>query len=102
MLHTLMHVWKELGLERGKVGVENSFLRVSMKNMLEHPHAKPSGLEFVDGSEVMTDLRIIKSSEEIDAIRRAGGVADTGMEAALESVKPGVSEIMLAAEADTR
>ena len=100
MLHTLMHVWKELGLEKGKVGVEHSYLRVSMKNMLEHPHAKPADLEFVDGGEIMTDLRIIKSNEEIDTIRRAGTVAGAGMEAALESVKPGVSEIMVAAEAE--
>ena len=36
MLHALMHIWKELKLETGKAGVENTFLRVSMLNMLKH------------------------------------------------------------------
>ncbi len=100
MLHSLMHIWKELDLSKGKVGVEDNFLKVSMKKMLGHPHAKPAELEFVDGSEVMTDLRIIKSKDEVDAIRRAGKVADAAMKAAIEAVKPGVTEIDLAAEAE--
>ena len=40
MLHSLMHIWKELGLEKGKVGVENTFLRVSMAEMFKHPHVE--------------------------------------------------------------
>ncbi len=85
MLHSLMHIWKELGLEKGKVGVENTFLKVSMREMLGHPHAKPEALEFADATAIMTDLRIIKSSEEIEKIRRAGSVADKAMEAIAES-----------------
>lgn len=100
MLHSLMHVWKELGLERGKVGVENTFLRVSMQEMLKHPHAKPEKLDFVDGSSVMTDLRIVKSSEEIELIKKAGKVADIAMDAAVKASKPGATETEIAAEAE--
>lgn len=100
MLHSLMHIWKELGLEKGKVGVENTFLRVSMLEMFKHPHAKPEALEFVDATEIMTDLRIVKSAEEIRRIRKAGSVADKAMSAAVRAVKPGVTETEVAGEAE--
>lgn len=100
MLHSLMHIWKELGLEKGKVGIENTFLRVSMLDMLKHPHAKPEGVEFVDATHVMTDLRIIKSNEEIALIRKAAKVADAAMDAAIKATKPGVTETEIAAEAE--
>jgi len=100
MLHALMHIWKELGLEQGKVGVENTFLRVSMAEMFKHPHAKPAKLEFADATSIMTDLRIIKSNEEIELIKKAANVADQAMKAAVKATKPGVTETMIAAEAE--
>lgn len=100
MLHSLMHIWKELGLETGKVGVENTFLKLSMLEMFKHPHAKPEKLEFADATSIMTDLRIVKSSEEIGLIRKAAKVADIAMEAAVEATKPGVAETEIAAEAE--
>jgi len=100
MLHSLMHIWKELGLEKGKVGVENTFLKVSMLEMFKHPHAKPETLEFTDVTPIMTDLRIIKSSEEIEKIRKAARVADKAMDAAVKAVKPGVIETEVAGEAE--
>jgi len=100
MLHSLMHIWKELGLEKGKVGVENTFLRVSMRDMLGHPHAKPQKLEFTDATSIMTDLRIVKSHEEIDLIGNSAKVADAAMDAAIQATKPGVTEIEIAAEAE--
>lgn len=100
MLHSLMHIWKELGLEKGKVGAENTWLKVSMLEMFKHPHAKPTALEFADATEIMTDLRIVKSSEEIAKIRRAGGVADKAMVAAIKAVKPGVIETEVAGKAE--
>ena len=100
MLHSLMHIWKELGLEKGKVGVENSFLRVSMLGMFNHPHAKPPNLEFVDSTALMTDLRIVKSKGEVELIRKAAGVADLAMSAAVKATKNGITETEIAAEAE--
>jgi len=100
MLHGLMHIWKELGLERGKVGVENTFLKVSMLEMFKHPHAKPQALEFADATQIMTDLRILKSNEEIERIRKAARVADRAMEAAIKAAKPRVTETLVAGEAE--
>jgi len=100
MLHSLMHIWKELELEKGKVGVENTFLKVSMLEMFKHPHAKPEKLEFADATSIMTDLRIRKSSEEIELIRKAAKVADIAMDAAIKATKLGVAETEIAAEAE--
>ncbi len=100
MLHALMHVWKELDLKKGKVGVENTFLRVSMLEMFKHPHAKPPNLEFADATHIMTDLRIVKSKEEITLLRKAAKVADAAMDAAVKATKPGVTETDIAAEAE--
>jgi len=100
MLHSLMHTWKELGLEKGKVGAENTWLKVSMLEMFKHPHAKPEALEFADATEIMTDLRIVKSVEEIKRIRKAGRVADQAVAAAIRAVKPGVTETEVAGEAE--
>jgi len=100
MLHSLMHIWKELGLEKGKVGAENTWLRVSMLEMFKHPHAKPEGLQFADATGIMTDLRIIKSPEEIAKIRRTARVADKAMAAAVKATKPGVTETAIAGEAE--
>ena len=100
MLHSLMQVWKELGLEKGKVGAENTWLKVSMLDMFKHPHAKPDALQFADATGIMTDLRIVKSTEEIARIRRAGRVADRAMAAAIKAVRPGVTETEVAGEAE--
>jgi len=100
MLHSLMHIWKELGLEKGKVGAENTWLKVSMLDMFKHPHAKPEGLQFTDGTEIMTDLRIVKSADEIKKIRNAGRVADKAMAAAVSAVKPRMTETQVAGEAE--
>lgn len=100
MLHSLMHIWKELGIEEGWVGVENTFLKVSMLEMFKHPHAKPEKLLFADITSIMTDLRIIKSNEEIELIRKAAKVADAAMDAAIKVAKPGVTELEIAATAE--
>jgi Xaa-Pro aminopeptidase len=100
MLHSLMHTWKELGLEKGKVGAENTWLKVSMLQMFKHPHAKPEGLGFADATEIMTDLRIVKSAEEVAKIRRTARVADKAMAGAVKATKPGVAETAIAGEAE--
>jgi Xaa-Pro aminopeptidase len=48
----------------------------------------------------MSELRTIKDDDEIERIRRAARVAAEGMKAAIASVKPGVAESLVAAEAE--
>ena len=53
--------------------------------------------EFVLASLVSRDLRMRKSSEEIDLMRRAGQIADHALESILDEVKAGATEGALAA-----
>jgi len=55
---------------------------------------------FVNASDMLEELRAVKTSEEIALIRKSAEIADCGMEVALEAVKDGVTEIEVAAEAE--
>ena len=55
-------------------------------------------VRFVDGSDLVGRLRLIKSAAEIDYQRRAAKAAEAGMAAGVHSAGPGVSERELAAE----
>ena len=58
------------------------------------------GAEFVKLDSVMESLRGIKSKAELEVIRYAYHLANLGMEAAVNAVRPGVSEREIAAEAE--
>jgi Xaa-Pro aminopeptidase len=96
MIHSIAHHFKELGLEQGSVGLENTFLTGAMRGVLTHPHAKPAALEAKDYTHVMTQLRIVKDDQEIGRIRAAGKVAVIGMAAAIAAVGSGVTESEIA------
>lgn len=62
--------------------------------------AFPPTVEFVNGEGLREEMRVIKSQEEIEAIKEAAKIAELGMEAAMKTIKPGVkeSEVVLEAE----
>ncbi|MEL7222066.1 MAG: M24 family metallopeptidase, partial [Bacteroidota bacterium] len=47
--------------------------------------------EFIDAFEIVNDLRRLKSKEEITFLQRSAFIADVGMAALIEYVRPGVS-----------
>ncbi|UCH87466.1 MAG: aminopeptidase P family protein [Dehalococcoidia bacterium] len=53
----------------------------------------------VDSAPVMDTLRMVKSPEELALMQEAARIAERGMEAAVQAVKPGVTENEVAAEA---
>jgi Xaa-Pro aminopeptidase len=71
-----------------------------MMAMLTHPHAKPERVAVKDCTNIMSRLRIVKDDGEVEAIRSAARVAVAGMKAAVESVRDGITESMIAAEAE--
>ena len=54
--------------------------------------------QIVDATEAINSLRLVKSPNEIAYIREAASYANVGMEAAVAAMRPGISEIQLAAE----
>ena len=56
--------------------------------------------DFVNADKPLEEIRGIKSAAEIEVIRYAYKIADLGMKAAIEAVRPGVTEREIAAEAE--
>lgn len=100
MIHSIAHYFEHFGIRQGAVGLEYTFLTQSMMGMMTHPHAKPKDVEPKDCTHILSEMRMVKEPEEIERIRAAAQVADMGMEAAVEFVKPGVTESQVAAEAE--
>jgi Xaa-Pro aminopeptidase len=55
-----------------------------------------AGGAFVPGAQVMAPVRMIKSADEIDAMRRSAATADVATDAAFAASRPGVTEIAVA------
>jgi Xaa-Pro dipeptidase len=53
--------------------------------------------QYVDATELLGSVRLIKSAAEIAYLRAAGRYAGIGLEAARRTLKPGITEITLAA-----
>jgi Xaa-Pro dipeptidase len=53
--------------------------------------ALPDG-ELVDASDLVTELRLVKSPAEVACMRRAGQIMDAGVRAAFDTLRPGVRE----------
>jgi Xaa-Pro aminopeptidase len=100
MIHSIAHYFEHFGIHQGTVGLEYTFLTQSMMGMLTHPHAKPERVVTKDCTSIMSDLRIVKDSEEIERMEAAAKVAEVGMKAAVKAVKPDITESQVAAEAE--
>jgi len=79
------------GWTRSRVAIEldSHFLPAARFKAME---AALHEVTFVDFSRRIWELRLIKSAPEISLLRRAGAVADAGMQAAIEAAGVGVPE----------
>ncbi len=100
MIHSIAHHFQHFGIQQGAVGLEHTFLTQSMMAMMTHPHAKPQDVVARDCTAILSALRMVKAPAEIECIRAAAKVADSGMRAAVAAVKPGVTESQVAAAAE--
>lgn len=100
MIHSIHHYFEEFGISTGALGLEYTFLTQSMTGMMTHPHAKPEGVAAKDCTHIISELRIVKDDEEIKRLRASAKVADTGIAAAVEAVRAGITESQVAAEAE--
>ncbi|MCX9082294.1 MAG: Xaa-Pro peptidase family protein [Candidatus Methanoperedens sp.] len=100
MIHAIAHSFEHFGIEKGNVGLEYTFLTQSMMGMVTHPHAKPEEVMVKDCTHIMSELRMIKDDDEIERIKKAAKVAESGMKAAVEALKAGITESQIAAEAE--
>jgi len=91
MKQVVPHEVKRMGLAgKGLMGAE----------LYESIMAASEGIEIVDADRLIGSLRGIKSEAEIAVIRRAYEIVNMGMKAAIETIRPGVTEREVAAEAE--
>src|SRR5512139_3539704 len=100
MIHSIAHYFEHFGISAGTVGLEYSFLTQSMMGMLTHPHAKPEKVTPKDCTHILSELRMVKEAEEIERIRAAAKVAAIGMGAAVQALRPGITESQVAGAAE--
>jgi Xaa-Pro aminopeptidase len=100
MIHSIAHYFKHFGIDQGQMGLEFTFLTQSMMGMMSHPHAKPQDVLVKDATAILSELRLVKEDGEIERIREASRIGAVGMKAAVEAVKPGLTESQVAAEAE--
>ena len=88
---------REKGLVGKKIGVDLGSFSASAGYVQRLRDAlAPS--QIVDATEIINSLRLVKSPSEIVYIREAASYANIGMDAAVAAIRPGISEIQLAAE----
>jgi Xaa-Pro dipeptidase len=86
---------KATGLARGKVGVEDRWLRFLELKLLKDAMAE---VNFINAVDTVAEIRMVKDAFETEAMQEAVNVAQTALEATLPHVVIGMTEKELAAE----
>jgi Xaa-Pro dipeptidase len=88
----------ELGLEKSNLGVEYESYGLTGRNAIKLNNSLKNFATLKDKSELISYLRVIKSSDEIVYVKKAAQLADNAMEAAWKHIHAGVSESKILAE----
>jgi Xaa-Pro aminopeptidase len=100
---TMVEWIKSLGLERGRIGVleatANPGLEWPPETQMQTLYAELPNAQIELVSGLFHELAYLKSTEEIEAIARAGDLAVAALQAMVKRAKPGISEHKLTAAA---
>lgn len=69
-------------------------------SMIDHLRRRFTQAKFIDASDVVDQIKAIKSAEEIDLIRRCAAMQDACMDAVFKAIKPGMRDLEAAAVAE--
>jgi Xaa-Pro dipeptidase len=79
-------------LSLSRIGIERNAFPFVISQALGEIFPK---IEWIDTSQDIARLKMVKDADEIDCIRRAAGLADIGQEAVLKYSKEGMTELEL-------
>lgn len=85
---------KARGLDKSKIGIEMDFVRVNQFLKLK----KELDANFVDINPLFYQLRMIKDELEIECFRKSARAAENVQKVCRETLRPGISEMEVAAE----
>ena len=86
--------FEELKITKGRIGIDHVSMLVLMKLKEAFPNA-----EFVNGDHCVLDAQVIKNSEEIKCMRKSSEIAGYAMDRAIKSIRAGIRECEVLAEA---
>ena len=96
---TAARCFHDLGLSAGRMGIEKGSMTVRTWERLLRALPQMRG---EDATDALAELRLIKTSEELNRMRHAGQIADRVVLEAVHQLLPGTIEIDLAAEIELR
>ena len=88
----LKDILSELGLSGKKLGIELDTHGLTAANYRKITGQLDDFAELIDQSYVISELRLVKSDQEIEYAKRAGVLADDALDAAIAAVKSDGSE----------
>ena len=94
----LKQILNELNLKDKKIGIEYEAYGLTGRNAINLNKSLKNFCSLDDKSELITKLRVIKSSEEIVYVKEAAILADKALEVVWKFAKKGVSESKILAE----
>jgi Xaa-Pro dipeptidase len=94
----LKNILSELSLEKSNLGIEYESYGLTGRNTIKLNNSLENFATLKDSSELISYLRVIKSSTEIFYVRKAAELADKAMEAAWNCIHAGVNESKILAE----
>jgi Xaa-Pro dipeptidase len=92
-------ILEEKGLAGARIGIETDNYGLTGFNFAAVLGAMDGFCSTVEASDIVRDLRIVKSPAELDLIRRAGALADDAVRAVTETARPGIPDSHLTAAA---
>ncbi len=92
-LDTFESIFAELGITPRRIGVAGlSIMPVTIYEALRR--AAPDA-EIVRADDIITNLRVIKSPAEIECMKEAFRISEIALEAVLNEIKPGMTELQV-------
>lgn len=99
-LHLFKSVMEELKLTRSTLGLELGHPGLPHGTLDMLRRAFPPSVQFVNGEHLIEEIRVIKSPEELEAIKEAVRITELGMDVAIKNIRPGVKESDVVLEAE--
>ncbi len=94
----LKQILNELNLRDKNIGIEYEAYGMTGRNALRLNNSLNNYCKVEDQSELITQLRVVKSNEELVYVRRASELADKALDEAWKYTKAGASEAKILAE----
>lgn len=94
-IDALIQALKERDLDTGKIGLDDGYISPQVFHQIR---TRLPNAEIVEAYELFREIRMVKTKEEIQLIKKSTKIDELAIQAALEIAQPGITEEQLAIE----